>query len=242
MFNEQANAERCVRRISEVLRTTSPTGKFIVVDDGSGDRTRAILRGLEEEFSALTVVEHPRNQGYGAALVTGIRTAAEIGIGYVLFMDSDLTTDPKYIPDFVEKMRGDYDVIKATRYSLGGGMSGVPARRVWTSRIGNLVARMLFRLPISDCTNGFRAVKVDLLARIPFQERAFAIIMEELYHLSATARTFSEVPYVLTSRGADQGVSRFVYRPKVFFQYLKYAVLSLVRPPHVGAVIPMEKR
>lgn len=231
MFDEELNAERCVRLVGEALDRTEPRGTLIVVDDGSQDATRAILRGLFREFPRLVVIEHAANAGYGAALVTGIREADRRGLGYALFLDADLTTDPSYIAPFVEKMRGDYDLIKATRYSLGGGMKGVPVHRAWISCIGNAIARILFRLPIADCTNGFRAVKVSVLARIPYSEKAFAIIMEEMYYLSAYAKTFAEVPYVLTSRGVDQGVSRFVYKPKVFAQYLKYAVLSLVRPP-----------
>lgn len=233
MYDEERNAERCVLGISEALRRLEPHGRLIVVDDGSKDGTRQLLRGLSARLPQLVVVEHAANAGYGAALVTGIREAARRGAGYVLFMDADLTTDPCYIPSFVDRMREDVDVIKATRYASGGGMRGVPAHRVLISRLGNLVARALFRLPLTDVTNGFRAVKVDLLAGIPFQERAFAVIMEELYWLSGSAKTFAEVPYILTSRGTDQGVSRFVYRPKVFLQYLKYAALAFLRSPRL---------
>ena len=229
MYNEQANVERCVHQIAAVLARTEPQGHFIVVDDGSRDSTGQILNRVLLDVPNLVVVSHPQNQGYGRALVTGIYEASRRGFGYVLFMDADLTTDPKYIPDFVERMGADADVIKATRYSLGGGMRGVPFHRVLISRLGNRVSRFLFRLPITDLTNGFRAVKTALLVDIPFREGGFAIIMEELYHLAATATSYAEVPYVLTSRGADQGPSRFVYRPRVFLQYFKYAVLSARR-------------
>lgn len=231
MYDEEANAERCVRAVSAAVVATDPPGVVVVVDDGSRDRTREILRGLKSEFPALVVVEHEGNRGYGTALVTAAREAHRLGLGYALFMDADLTTDPKYIADFVEKMRGDYDVIKATRYSLGGGIKGIPLHRAVISQVGNAVARLLFGLPVSDCTNGFRAVKTELLVRLPLRERAFAVIMEELYYLTAIAKTYAEVPYVLTSRGEGQGLSRFVYRPKVFAQYLKYAVLSRFCPP-----------
>lgn len=242
MYDEESNAERCVRAVSAAVAATSPAGTVVVVDDGSRDRTREILRRLKTEFPDLVVVEHQGNRGYGTALVTAAREAHRLGLGYALFMDADLTTDPKYIADFVEKMRGDYDVIKATRYSLGGGMKGVPSHRAWISRAGNAFARILFGLPVADCTNGFRAVKTDLLVRLPLRERAFAVIMEELYYLTGIAKTYAEVPYVLTSRGEGQGISRFVYRPKVFAQYLKYAVLSRFCPPRFDTQINQETR
>lgn len=234
MLNEEMNAERCVAGICGVLRRSTPRGRLIVVDDGSSDRTGAVLERLRRDYAELIVETHPSNRGYGAALRTGVLSAQRQGFEYALFMDADLTTDPRYIPDFIEKMREGRDVIKATRYSKGGGMSGVPLRRAIISRAGNFIARRLFRLPITDCTNGFRAVKVPLLARMPLREPGFAVIMEELYYATALAKTYAEIPYILTSRDPDQGVSRFLYKPRVFALYLKYALLSLMRTPRIG--------
>lgn len=238
MYDEEDNAERCVRAIGAAISRTQPPGHLIVVNDGSRDRTAEILGRACRDVAKLTVVNHARNCGYGAGLTTGAATAAEMGFGYVLFMDSDLTTDPKYIPAFVELMRADVDVIKATRYAAGGGMAGVPAHRALISRVGNAVSRVLVRLPLTDLTNGFRAIKTDLLVSLQLREHSFPIIMEELYRLSAVATTYGEVPYVLTSRRPGEGASRFLYRPKVFVQYLKYALLSAFRAPfRRGAMI-----
>jgi glycosyltransferase involved in cell wall biosynthesis len=231
MYDEEVNAERCVRAIAAALALTQPPGHLFVVNDGSRDRTAEVLDRTGRDVPNLTIVNHPGNRGYGAALRTGAAAAAEKGFGYVLYMDSDLTTDPKYLPAFVELMRADVDVIKATRYAGGGGMAGVPAYRALISRVGNAISRPLVRLPLTDLTNGFRAIKTDLLVSLQLQERSFSIIMEELYRLSLIARTYGEVPYVLTSRGPAEGASRFMYRPKVFLQYLKYALLSALHAP-----------
>src|SRR5207249_2326632 len=134
-------------------------------------------------FPELILEAHPGNRGYGAAVRTGIASAQRHGFAYALFTDADLTQDPKYIQDFVVKMREGVDFIKATRYSLGGSMSGVPFFRATLSRAGNWLARRLLRVPIADCTNGFRAVKVPLLARLPLTENGFPILMEELYYV-----------------------------------------------------------
>jgi dolichol-phosphate mannosyltransferase len=237
MHNEQRHAEACVRQVSAAIGDTKPPGRLLVVDDGSRDATPEILRRLCHEYPQLMVETHAQNQGYGQALVTGIRAASRLGAGYVLFMDSDLTNDPVYIAGFVEKMREDHDVIKATRYSLGGGTRGIPAWRVAISRVGNILSRRLMNLPIADSTNGFRAVKTELLTRVPYQERGFALIMEELYYLSAMPLHYAEVPYVLTARSADQSPSHFTNFPGTIRQYLKYPVRRALRalftqPPH----------
>lgn len=235
MYNEERGAELCVRRVCPVLALVPYASKLLVVNDGSRDQTGAILDRLALEFPGLAVVHHEKNAGYGAALRTGIRKAAEAGFDYALFMDSDLTNDPADIPRFVDKMLEGYDVIKATRYSEGGAVRGVPAYRVAISRSGNWIARHLYRLPVSDCTNGFRAVRIDILHQMELTERKFPIIMEELYYCKFLAKTFVEVPVILTDRQAGQRPTSFVYRPGVFFDYLKYPIKSFlgVRPPSV---------
>lgn len=222
MYNESAGAAKCVRTVCAELAKLPYRTKLIVIEDGSRDATADILRELESTERDLLVVRHPQNLGYGRALQTGALKALEQGFDYALFMDSDLTNDPSDIPRFAAEMERGFDVIKATRYSRGGRVVGVPAYRVWISKAGNALARVLFQLPISDCTNGFRAVRTALLARMTFTENRFPIIMEELYWSKFLARTFTEVPVVLTNRSADQRPTSFSYRPAVIWRYLKY--------------------
>lgn len=222
MYNEQVGAEACVSAISQEIRGIDRPSALIAVNDGSGDRTGEILDELARKEPLLRVVHHPRNRGYGAALRTGVERAAQDGFDYVLFMDSDLTNDPRDIRRFAVEMDRSVDVIKASRYSKGGRMLGVPLYRFLVSAIGNGIARILFRLPIRDCTNGFRASKVGLLMKMKLSENRFPIIMEELYWCKFLAKSFAEVPVVLTNRSGDQRKTSFAYRPGVFYDYLKY--------------------
>lgn len=219
MYNERTGAERCVREISRVLSTVANRASLIVVNDGSADGTADVIAAMCALEPVLEVVTHSSNRGYGAALVTGASRAATLGFDYVLFMDSDLTNDPKDIPRFAEQMRGGADVIKATRYTAGGQMVGVPWQRALVSRVGNALARALFRLPLRDCTNGFRAVRTSLLTRMDLRERGFPVIMEELYWCRFLATSFAEVPVTLTDAGR---ATSFRYRPSVFASYLRY--------------------
>ncbi len=233
MYNEEVGVERCVRAICQELETFRYRTALIVVNDGSTDRTGPILKQLEEESPSVVLVTHERNAGYGRAIQTGIRQATVHGFAYALFMDSDLTNDPKYIPAFVAHMLRGIDVIKGSRYVAGGGMVGVPVYRALISVVGNRLAGWLMGLPVRDCTNGFRAVKLGTLSKMQLTETGFSVIMQELYFAKFLGATFSEVPHTLTSRTADQGRSRFRYRPKVFAQYLKYPIKAFlgIGPP-----------
>jgi dolichol-phosphate mannosyltransferase len=231
MYNEELGAERCVARVCEQLERLPHRCRLIAVNDGSADATSAILERLSGGQPRLRVVTHPQNLGYGAALRSGVVAAVAENFDYVLFMDSDLTNAPSDIPHFVEKMAEGVDVVKATRYRGGGRMVGVPWQRRWVSHAGGLIARLLFRLPLSDCTNGFRAVKSRLRVHMQLNEPGFPVIVEELYHCVFLTRSFGEIPVVLASRDADVRPTSFQYRPRTFYRYLKYCLLACLRIP-----------
>lgn len=231
MYNEESTAEKCVRSVCQVLDSLPHRTALIVVNDGSTDATGYTLGRLALQHSKLIVLTHENNAGYGSALGTGTTKAAADGFDYALFMDSDLTNDPRDIPKFVAKMLEGYDVIKASRYCKGGAVHGVPAYRVIVSVIGNRVARFLYGLPLTDCTNGFRAVKVSVLSNMTLTEPAFPIIMEELYYAKFLAKLFCEVPTMLTDRTVEQRATSFAYRPSVVYRYFMYALKSFFRIP-----------
>jgi dolichol-phosphate mannosyltransferase len=232
MYNEAGNAETCVRAVCARLERIPHSSALIVIDDGSADGTGDILKHLEPLFPRLLLLRHTRNAGYGAALRTGIEKAVRDGYTYALFMDSDLTNNPDDIPRFVEKMESDVDLIKASRYVPGGQMKGVPWKRRMISAAGNRVAHILFGMGLRDCTNGFRAVKTRILARMKLIEKGFPIIMEELYYCKFLAKSCSEIPVVLTNRTKEQRGTSFSYRPQTFGKYLHYGLKAFrgIRP------------
>jgi dolichol-phosphate mannosyltransferase len=158
MYNEEAAAAACVRNISAFLATLGARTGIVAVNDGSGDATAKVLCELQRSIPGLIVETHSVNQGYGAANRTGYRAAIRAGFRYVLVMDSDGTQNPKEIARFFPPMRAGVEFIKATRYAKGGRVVGVGWQRVLISKIGNWLAKFLLRLPITDYTNGFRAI------------------------------------------------------------------------------------
>ncbi|MDO8463065.1 MAG: glycosyltransferase family 2 protein [bacterium] len=226
MHNEEAVAEQCVRTVLPYLDALPHATSLCIVNDGSRDATPRILADLAVELAdaRLAVCHHDTNRGYGAALRTGIRHAIDGAFDYVLFMDSDLTNHPKYLTLFYKRMSEGVQYIKASRYTVGGAVAGVPFIHRTFSRIGNSVARQCYGLPIRDITNGFRAVHTTLLRQMVFTEDGFAMILEELTQAKRLGATFSEVPYTLTSRGRGEGSSHLSYGLKTWKQYLGHAL------------------
>ena len=226
MYNEAIGAEAFVRAAMPAMDRIAQRHGLIVVDDGSTDGTGDILDGLRSEFPELVLQKHPHNLGYGAGLITGAQYALDQAFEYTLFMDSDLTNPPDHIDRFVGLMEQGFDLIKGCRYCPGGGVEGVPAKAYWISRIGNLIAGLLFGGRIRDSTNGFRAIRTEMFLEMPLREPGFALIMEELMWARRRGLTLENVPTTLYSRATAQRPSLFDYSFAQMCRYLKYALAA----------------
>lgn len=222
MYNEGGNAERCLYQLATFLQDLEYDTLLVAVNDGSTDRTGEILEYLLDEIEGLVVETHEKNRGYGAANKTGAQRAISEGFGYALFMDSDLTQSVKYIYPFIDEMKKGTDFIKATRYAKGGEVVGVSFSRWFVSRVGNQMAKIALKLPISDYTNGFRAVRTDILSKIDCKENGFPYLIEEVAQATKFAKTFSEIPYTLTCRDNTCSGSKFRYTLDIYYTYFKH--------------------
>ena len=82
-------------------------------------------------------------------------------------MDADLSHDPKYLPEFIDKMRlTGCDIVTGTRYKNGGGVDGWNLYRKVTSRTANLIARTLLGSSCSDLTGSFRLYKRHVIEKV----------------------------------------------------------------------------
>ena len=222
MYNEEKVSSKTVDEVLNILKNIKVSSRLIVIDDGSSDKTPNILRQKIKKYPKnLVVLTHKKNAGYGGATKTGIKYALDNNIEWCLHMDSDLTNPPRYIIKFVEKISKSVDCIKASRYINGSKVENVPLFRKAISFVGNFFAMFFFRVGIHDCTNGFRMVRTGMLKGIKFKENNFSIILEELYYLKKRDARFLEIPNVLYAR--TNTTSHFKYKPKIFYDYFKYA-------------------
>lgn len=224
-YNEEKVIGHCVDKVIDAIRDISLPITIIVINDGSKDQTGTILVNKEKKYKKnLIVLTHKKNKGYGGATQTGISYALKHGFTWGIHMDSDLTNDPKYIRSFASFAQGDIDCIKASRYIKKSKIKNVPYWRIVISSVGNFIAFFLFHIGIRDLTNGFRMVRLEKLKKVKFKENNFSIILEELYYLKKAHAKFTEIPYTLTAR--TNTASHFNYKPKIFWDYIKYAIKS----------------
>ena len=233
MHNEEGNVTGIVREVNRALEDNGYQADIILVDDGSVDGTAAEIEQVGGEFGNIVVLSHPANAGFGAAIRTAMRVAVERGYDFAVFMDADFTMHPGYIRSFYGKMAEGYDFVIGSRFLDGGAMRDVPAWRKVFSLAGRLVFRLCFRLPLTDYTQGFRAIRTPVIDRMKLTEDGFPILIQEIFEARRYTGRFAEIPFVLTGR--QTGRSKFSYTPKVLCDYLKYAVRALAGKGVVGS-------
>jgi glycosyltransferase involved in cell wall biosynthesis len=140
----------------------------LVVSDGSADGT---AREAKEEGSM--VVEHAINQGQGGALKTGFEIAERNGASIVVTMDADGQHPPDELEQLVAPIVNDEaDFVMGSRYK-GTNRSGNGAVRHAGVRTFTWLINRLTKSDITDCTNGFRAIRGSDLSKMTLTEERF---------------------------------------------------------------------
>ena len=206
VYNEARTLEEVVRRV----RTVPLAKEIILVDDGSGDGSRQILKRLEEEsaragdpLNKLKTLLHPVNQGKGAALKTALSHATG---DVIIVQDADLEYDPKDYPVLLQPIEaGLADVVYGTRFAGGG------AHRVlffWHS-MGNqlltLISNMLTNLNLSDMEVGYKVIRAEALKGIELKSKRFGFEPEITMKLAKKGCRFYEVPISYHGRTYEEG-------------------------------------
>ncbi|MDP8949105.1 MAG: glycosyltransferase family 2 protein, partial [Actinomycetota bacterium] len=171
--------------------------KTVVVDDGSTDATEAIAR--EEGFP---VVSHVVNRGQGDALRTGFAIAQLERADIVINLDADGQYKPEEIERLVKPIIEDEaDFVLGSRF-MGFYEEAGSVRHVGVVFFSKMIS-LLTGTGISDCTNGFRAIRVSELHKLDLREDRFnatEIILEAL----KKKLHFAQVPVTMLSRAAGE--------------------------------------
>jgi dolichol-phosphate mannosyltransferase len=153
------------------LHAAVPTAHALVVDDASPDGTGALADARAAADERVHVLHRTAKAGLGPAYVAGFSWAAEHGYAVVVEMDADGSHPPERLPALLTALE-DADLVLGSRYVPGGSVVDWPPHRLALSRAGNLYTRWALRLPLADATGGFRAARIELIARLPFDEVA----------------------------------------------------------------------
>ena len=198
VFNERATLESLVDRVAAV-----PIDKeIILIDDGSTDGTRDILRTYEGR-PGYVVWYQPRNRGKGAALAEGFRHATG---DIVIVQDADLEYNPAEYPILIQPiLDGLADVVYGSRF-VGGS-----ARRVlyfWHS-VGNrfltLISNMLTDINLSDMETCYKVFRRPIIQQMPLVSERFGFEPEITVKVAKAKYRIYEVAISYAGRTYAEG-------------------------------------
>jgi glycosyltransferase involved in cell wall biosynthesis len=198
VYNER---ERVERAVAEVLRTELPdTFELIIVDDGSTDGTREILRNGQWD-ERVRLYEHEVNQGKGAAVQTALGYARG---DFACIFDADLEYDPADLGLLMPPLLD----------GRANASFGVRAFDGYTSHsflfvLGNkgvtLACNVLFNVYLHDIMTCHKMIRTDVFRSLPLREPGFAIEPEITARLVQHHERIFEVPVHYRARATDEG-------------------------------------
>lgn len=160
VHNEEKNVEELHEKLIKVLSSLKKNHEIIFVDDGSTDNTFEVLRNLynSQHDGVLKVIRFRRNFGKSAALSAGFKLADG---NIIITMDGDLQDDPTEIPNFIEKLNEDYDLIVGWKFNRKD-----PLSKKIPSKIFNKLTSTLSGLSLHDFDCGFKTYRKEVVKNL----------------------------------------------------------------------------
>lgn len=217
-YNEKDNIGKLIERIEETLE-----GYFfevIVVDDNSPDGTAQYVKEKFGNKENIKVIKRIR-RGLATALLSGIEESkGEV----IVLMDTDFSHPPQQIKELV-KIAQDKGVANASRF-VESGKFKMKAYRVLGTRFVELFARIILGVKVTDFTNGYVAVRKDILDKLPKGKIFYGYgdyCIRMFYYISKKGIKIPEIPTIYLPR--EKGESK-TKEFSVGLDYLK-AILRL---------------
>jgi dolichol-phosphate mannosyltransferase len=198
-FNERQNIVDLVRRTGKTLSTCDEDYELIVVDDNSPDGTANEVRRLQVNRPWLKLVVRKNGKDLSTAVLTGWQAATGDVLGC---MDGDLQHPPEHLTKLIARIRDTRaDVVIASRYVKGGGVSDWKLRRRVVSWLATLLAKVLVGEKLGrvrDPMSGFFLLKRSVINQATLRPIGYKILFEVLTR--ASYRYTEEVPYTFEER------------------------------------------
>jgi len=189
---------RVTRQVLDVIAGIGPeVSRIYVVDDQCPDSSGTLVRGACAD-PRVTVLQHAKNLGVGAAVMTGYRAAIADGATIIVKLDGDGQMDARLIPNFVAPiLAGEADYTKGNRFYDLEQIHAMPPMRLF----GNALLSLLTKLSsgywdLFDPTNGYTAIHADAARHLPFDKISQRYFFETdmLFRLNTLHAVVVDVP------------------------------------------------
>jgi len=194
VYNEEKNIQEIIKRVQATKRAS----EIIIVDDGSHDGTRDILKTLDGK-KKVRVIFQEKNQGKGATVVVGMKAATG---DVLLIQDADLEYDPRDYPALLQPIEEDIaDVVYGSRFL------GAPRRvaMYWhqvANKLLTFMTNILYDSILTDMETGYKVFRREVIKNMKIRSKRFnfepeftAKILKHKYRIFEVPITFNPRDY-----------------------------------------------
>ena len=214
VYDEKATIAEILRQV----RAVNLASEIIIVDDGSTDGTRDVLKD-EESASNTIVLHHDKNLSKGAA----VRTALDHATGdIILIQDADLEYDPRDYPALTRPIEeGRVSVVYGSRFL--GPRKAMLFWHMMGNKLLTLLTNVLYNSILSDMETGYKAFRADVIKAIRLKSRRFEFEPEITAKVLKRGNRIFEVPISYYGREYHEG-KKITWRegPKAIWTLVKY--------------------
>lgn len=199
IYNEETGVEFLAERLQSVRQLWPDREvEFVFVDDGSADKTVAMLHQVFGQEPLNRIAAHEKNQGVGAAFRTGFSHAqGEI----ICTIDADCSYGPENLRLLVEALETQgADIAVASPYHPDGKVDGVPWWRLVLSKGCSRLYQIIAPVRLYTYTSIFRAYRRPVIDTLDFEENGFVSAAEILIRAAECGFKIVEVPMTLHAR------------------------------------------
>lgn len=216
VYNERTTLAEIVQRVRDVDLTLDRKGanpllrgpitlarEIVIVDDGSTDGTRDLLRTwMAQPSSDLRIIFHALNGGKGAALRTGFEQATG---DIIVIQDADLEYDPRdYVRLLEPILEGRTPVVYGSRFS-GGPRAAMSLTHTLGNKLLTVITNVMYGTSLSDMETCYKCFRRDVIRGMPLRSRRFEIEPELTAKILKRGYTIFEVPISYNGRAFHEG-------------------------------------